>query len=528
MATNVSGTHPVPVPLARQSRTGIRARGITKSYRGTQVLKEVDFDVAPGEVVALLGGNGAGKSTLVKVLTGAVHPDGGAISVDGVEATFTTPKHARDAGIAVVHQHTQLFGDQSVAWNIYAGNLPRRRGLLDVRTLHDRAAALCRRFGTDLDVRQHASALDAPGRKIVEILRALTTAPRYLLLDEPTAALEPSESRRLFDLTGNLAAAGTGIVLITHRLAEVLEVADRVVGLRDGANAGMLHRTGMTGPALVRLVAGTDVAELDGPDKDPAEGVRLAVRKGQLRRGAPAFEFSLRAGEIVACVGLIGSGIERLVAAIAGRGSLAAGTIVLDGQPVRLSTPRVAQRLGIGYVPGDRSEAVQPERSVAENLVLPSLDRFATRGWMRRGRIAEAADLARLQYGIKCSSLDASMSTLSGGNQQKVVIARWLGGGTKVLVLHEPTQGVDVAARAQIHENILTFAREGGSVLMATTDLPEARALSHRILAVHNGEVSREFDRRDNAPSIDDLTAAMTGVSCADAPPTTSATGDRT
>ncbi|MCC5574652.1 sugar ABC transporter ATP-binding protein [Microtetraspora sp. AC03309] len=527
MVNQDPGVPPAPETGARQGGTGLCARGITKSYGGTQVLKEVDFDVAPGEVVALLGGNGAGKSTLVKVLTGAVRPDGGAIRIDGVETAFTAPKHARDAGVAVVHQHTQLFADQSIAWNVYAGHLPRRRGLLDVRALHDRAEALGRRFGTDLDMRRPASSLDAPGRKIVEILRALTTEPRYLLLDEPTAALEPRESRRLFDLVENLVGSGTGIVLISHRLAEVLETADRVVGLRDGANVGTLDRTEMTGPALIRLVAGTDVAELDGPDEEPAERVRLAVKSGRLRHGAAPFELSLRSGEIVSCVGLTGSGIERLVGAIAGCGSLAEGTIVLDGRPVRLSSPRVAQRLGIGYVPGDRAEAVQPERSVAENLVLPALDRFSTCGWMRRRRIAEAAEAARSAYDIKCASLDAPISTLSGGNQQKVVIARWLMGGTKVLVLNEPTQGVDVSARAQIHENLHAFAGEGGAVLMATTDLPEARALSHRILAVHNGEVSHEFDRSDGTPSIDDLTAAMTGVTGAKSPETTSMIGDR-
>lgn len=501
------------------SRTVLRAHDVTKRYGGTRALSGVGIELATDEVVGLLGGNGAGKSTLVKILTGVVQPDDGHLGIDGEPLSMRTPAQARRAGIGVVHQHTQLFRGQSVAWNMFVGAFPRRAGVfIDRRALAVRGEELAASVGVELDMTAPVESLDPPGRKTVEILRALAVRPRFLFLDEPTAALESRETSQLLALMRRLASNGTGIVFITHRLAEVLATADRVVALRDGAVSGQLARDALDADTLVRLVADAEVPDHVSPQHAPEDRVVIDLRGARIRRDAPPFDLTVRAGEIVSCVGLVGSGATALTGALVGAGTLRADSFTVSGR-ARPQSPRRALRAGVGFVPSDRAEAVQPQQSVSLNLIGPWLSRFSTAGWLRKARIRAATASAGDAFRIKYASLDIPISSLSGGNAQKVMIARWMIGGVTVLVLNEPTQGVDVLARSQIHQSIIDFAAAGGAVLIATTDLQEARSLSHRLLVTHGGQLVSEYRRDDGLPDLDALLATMTGVSATGIPP---------
>ena len=491
----------------------LTATGVTHRYGGVAALSEVSFDVRTGEVHALLGENGAGKSTLVRVLTGALVPDHGELAIDGEVHRLHTPRDGQHMGVGVVHQDYHLFPDLTVAENVCAISVhaPARARLVDRRRMNQVAGDLLASLGVDVDPRRRAGGLDAAERKLVEIARALLQRPRFLLLDEPTAALEPRETDRLLDVVSRLRDRGTGIILVTHRLGEVCRIADRASALRDGRNVGTLGKEQLTPRALTELIVGSTVNELDGPGH-PAGDPVLEVRGLQVRPGARPVELEVRDRELVAVIGLIGAGVPDVLGAVAGSRPHRGAAISLGGQPVRIGNPREARRLGIGFAPEDRKRTgLLLEQSIAANMGLGALGKWSRGGFTDRAALRHAAGEAREIFDIRCRSVDQPVGALSGGNQQKVLLGRWHMAGVSTLVVHEPSQGVDIAARYEIHKHLVQFAAGGGRVLFGSSDIDEVRAIAHRIYVLHGGEVSAVFDNTGpRRPTRTDLTEAMT------------------
>ena len=489
------------------------ATGVSHRFGGVAALTDVSFEVSTGEVHALLGENGAGKSTLVKILTGALVPHAGTLAIDGREVRFSSPRDAQAAGIGVVHQDYHLFTDLTVAENICGVSVhaPSRLGLVDRRRMVEIAAELLHDLGIDLDPRRRAGGLDAAERKLVEIARALLEKPRFLLLDEPTAALEPRETDRLLEVIDRLRSRGTGIILVTHRLGEVSQIADRASALRDGRSVGTLPKGELTPRALTHLIVGSSVAELDGPSH-PAGPPVLEIQNLRIRPDAEPVNLHVGDRELVAVIGLVGSGASAVLGAVAGSMPNRDATILVDGRPVRIRNPRDARRYGIGFAPEDRKRTgLLLGQSIATNMGLASLPRFSRAGFTTRRALREAATDAGRIFDIRYRSVDQPVGSLSGGNQQKVLLGRWHLAGVRTLVVQEPSQGVDIGARHEIHKHLVSFAAGGGSVLFSSSDLDEVRAIAHRIYVLHAGEVTAVFDNTGpNRPTRAELTEAMT------------------
>ncbi len=476
--------------------TALEARQVTKAFGGVAALKSVDFKCRMGEVHALLGENGAGKSTLIKIMTGAMSPDAGTVTVNGIVQGFRSPLDAQAAGIGVVYQEFQLFTQMTVAENICAASNSdvSTFGFVSRRRMNERAASILASFGIDVDPRRLISDLDAAERKLVEISRALQHEPQYLFLDEPTAALEPKETHRLLSMIDRLRSHGTGIILVTHRLQEVSDVADRATALRDGAYAGTLSRDDFSRETLSELVVGRAVEEHLGPEH-PAGATRLQLAGLRLRDDASPIEISVGDRELVAVIGLIGAGVSRVLRTVAGAvPTPKATTLVVDGVRISFASPRDAQAHGIGFVSQDRKAlGMFPLRSSSENIAMPSLSRFSRLAFSGRAAMRDAARGCEAVFDIRWTSPDQIVGSLSGGNQQKVMLSRWRVRGSSILVIEEPSQGVDIGARLQIHDYLVGFARDGGAVLFSSSDLDEVRDIAHRIYVMHAGEIVAEF-----------------------------------
>ena len=491
----------------------LTASGVTHRYGGVAALSDVAFEVRTGEVHALLGENGAGKSTLVRVLTGALQPDHGVLAVDQRPLHFSSPRDAQAAGIGVVHQDYHLFPDLTVGENVCAISVhaPTRARLVDRRRMFATARDLLHDLGIDIDPRRKVAGLDAAERKLIEIARALLQRPRFLLLDEPTAALEPRETDRLLEVVARLRDRGTGIILVTHRLGEVCRVADRATALRDGRNVGTLPQAELSPTALTHLIVGSAVEELEGPAHAAGAPV-LQVSGLRLRADAQPIDLHVGERELVAVIGLVGAGVPGVLGAVAGSVPNAGATITVEGRPVRISGPRAARRLGIGFAPEDRKrKGLLLDQSIAANMGLGSLSNWSRGGFTQRAALRNASREAGTIFDIRYQSVDQPVGSLSGGNQQKVLLGRWHLANVSTLVVQEPSQGVDIGARHEIHKHLVDFAANGGRVLFSSSDIDEVRAIAHRIYVLHAGEVSAVFDntgggRLDRAA----LTEAMT------------------
>ncbi len=478
----------------------LAARGIRKSFGGVEVLHGVDLHLHRGEVLALLGENGAGKSTLVKVLAGDHQPDAGTLHLDGQELGRLDPLRARRAGIRMIFQELSDAPALSVAENISLGGWPARAGLVSWRSLRRRARDVLARLGVDLDVDAPVGSLRVGERQIVEIARALADDARVLILDEPTAALSSAETDRLFAAVRQLRGQGVAMVYITHRLDEVAAIADRVQVLRDGATA-LDRPTAEAGRALlVSSMIGREAAAVARPGGSAVRGdepPRLRL-DGVACGGVVAdVDLDVRSGEVVALYGKLGSGTAEVAETVFGLRAADAGTVVLPGGAAAPRGPRAAIGADVGYLPPDRQrEGAFLTRSVGENLAAPSWARMARRGVLRRAPEAAAFERWRTALSIR-SSGDAGQQfvTLSGGNQQKVLLARWFERGARLLVLVEPTRGVDVGARADIYATIRRAAeRDGTAVLVVTSDYEEVVQLADRALVMARGRVVAEFD----------------------------------
>jgi rhamnose transport system ATP-binding protein len=470
----------------------VKLSGVSKSFGGVPALHTVDFDVQAGEVHALVGENGAGKSTLVRIITGAHAPDTGKVEIAGQPLDRADPLLARQLGIAAIYQQPALFPDLSVAENLAlgleAGGSWRRVGWRERRR---RATALLARLGAAIDPDAEAGSLRMAEQQLVEIARALGGQARVLVMDEPTASLAEAEAERLFQLIGELRQAGVGIVYVSHRLGEVLRIADRVTVLRDGALVATRPAAELTSNELIRLMVGR---ELDAvfPKRAVPRGGRVLEARGLSCRATRVREVTLElfAGEILGLAGLMGSGRTELAHVLFGLTPADGGALFVQGRPVRIDLPSRAVALGLAYVPEDRRRhGVIPEMGVAANATLAVL-RWIVRGpFLDGGKERELAQGFVDRFAIRTPSLDTPVAYLSGGNQQKVALSRWLATRPAVLILDEPTQGVDVGAKAEIHRLMVDLAEQGLAILMISSELPEILGMSDRIAVMREGTV---------------------------------------
>ncbi len=471
---------------------------LAKHFAGVRALREASLEVRAGEIHALVGENGAGKSTLVRIVTGALTPDSGEVTFDGKAVNVYSPTVARSMGIAAIHQHPTLFPDLSVAENLALGlESAGAWTRVDWRARRDRARELLARVGARIDVDREAASLSLPEQQLVEIARALGARARLLILDEPTASLTPQEVDRLFALLGELRAAGTALIYISHRLEELPRLADRVTVLRDGLTVGTREMADVTKADLIRLMVGREV-EAIFPKRVIAIGDPLITLDGVTSRSAGIHDvsFTVRRGEIVGLAGLVGAGRTELARVLFGLERLDGGSITLNGQRIRPTSPQDAIRYGIAYLPEDRRRhGVILDLGVDANLTLATLHAISKGGLLDHQAETSIATGLVQKLGIKTAALETPVRNLSGGNQQKVALGRWLVRPPTVLILDEPTQGVDVGAKSEIHRLIGELAGQGMAVLMISSELVEILGMSDRIVVMRHGGVAATLDR---------------------------------
>ncbi|POX40180.1 sugar ABC transporter ATP-binding protein [Streptomyces sp. Ru73] len=498
---------PAPPPPAAHEATGplLTMSGITKSYPGVRALDGVDLDVAAGEVHCLLGQNGAGKSTLIKVLAGAHQPDGGEIRWRGETVSLKSPIAAMRLGIATIYQELDLVEHMSVAENVFLGHERATGGFLRTGEARDRTAELLARLGhPEIDPGTLVGRLSAAGQQIASMARALSHDVRLIVMDEPSAALDPDEVDNLFRIVAALTASGVAVVYISHRLEEIRRIGDRVTVLKDGRTAarGLDAHTTPTRD-IVALMTGRDV-EYVFPGRRAATDRAAPVlsAEGLAREGEfGPVDFQLHPGEILGLAGLVGSGRSEILETVFGARRPTAGRVVVDGRPLRPGSVTAAVRAGLGLAPEERkSQALLLLESVSRNVSVSSLPRFARAGWLDRRAERAAARAATRDLSLRPDDPERPVRTLSGGNQQKAVLARWLLRGCRVLLLDEPTRGVDVGARAELYALIRRLADDGVAVLLVSSEVPEVLGLADRVLVLREGRVVHE----DAAAALDE------------------------
>jgi len=476
----------------------VEARGIGKRFPGVSALDDVSLAIGRGEVVALIGENGAGKSTLLKILAGVQAPDAGRLLVDGSEVVFRGVHDALASGIALIHQELNLADNLDLAGNIFLGREPRRAGFLSQAAMHREAAGWLRMVGLDVDPATPLADLPIGRQQLVEIAKALSTRARLLIMDEPTSSLSAHETETLFRVVKQLRSQGVSVLWISHRLGEVTELADRVVVLRDGRNAGEIAgRSAIDHDTMIRMMVGRDIDRLARRPSHRAGSVALAV-EGLRTSAWPAhpLTLTLRAGEIVGIAGLVGAGRTELLTTLFGVTPPLAGSITVAGRPLLARSPRDAIRAGIALVPEDRKQqGLILEMAVRENMSLASLattSRAGFVGFAAERRLA-AEMIARLR--IKTPGDRQAVELLSGGNQQKVVLAKWLALRPRVLLLDEPTRGIDVGAKAEIYDLVHRLAGEGLAILFVSSEMEEILSLADRVIVMHEGKLAGELGR---------------------------------
>jgi len=469
---------------------------ISKSFPGVHALDGARFELQRGEVHALVGENGAGKSTLMKVLCGIYRRDAGTVRVRGEEVDITNPKAAQDLGIAMIHQELNLAGHLTIAQNIFIGREPHRGPFLDEKALNQKAATLFEELHVHLDPRARVSRLAVAQQQMVEIAKALSFNSDVLIMDEPTAALTDTEIDELFRITRHLRERGHGIVHISHRLEELKQITNRVTVMRDGRYINTVDTVKASTQEIISMMVGRTVFEAtpELPEK-PDPTVVLEVRHLNRGRQVRDISFQLHRGEILGIAGLVGAGRTEVVRAIFAADSPESGEILVKGEPATINTPSDAVRHGIAYLSEDRKRyGLALGMDVETNTVLASLGRFANRfGWVRPRATREQALSLVQTLAIKTPGIRQRVKNLSGGNQQKVVIAKWLTADTDILIFDEPTRGIDVGAKSEIYKLLNDLARQGKAIIMISSELPEILRMSHRILVMCEGRITGEL-----------------------------------
>jgi rhamnose transport system ATP-binding protein len=502
---------PAPAADAHPADPLLSLRDASKSFGAVQAIVHGSIDLYGGEAHALVGENGAGKSTLVKILAGVYQPDTGSLFIDGSPVLLHGPADAQTAGIAVIYQEPTLFPDLSVEENIFMGRQPMRSGRrIDRRLMRSEAMALFERLGVRLDPGRVCRGLSIADQQIVEIGKALSLNARVIVMDEPTAALSVTEVGRLFDVVRTLRAAGAAVLFISHRLEEVFAICQRVTVMRDGRHVLTRELAGLTTDDLVRAMVGREMVQRPAGERgtpgDPVLKVEHLTREGVFID----ISLDVRAGEIVALAGLVGSGRSEVARAIFGIDRYDAGSVLMQGRGLHRASPTAAMAAGIGFVPEDRrQQGLVMDMSVQQNVALASLGRLRKAGLIRAAaERAFAADWA-VRLKLKYGKLTDPVSRLSGGNQQKTVLAKWLGRKPVLLIVDEPTRGIDIATKAEVHELLVQLARDGVAVLVISSELPEVLRLGDRILVMREGRLTAEFAHAE--VSEEKIMAAATG-----------------
>jgi ribose transport system ATP-binding protein len=468
----------------------LEMRGITKRFPGVTALDGVDFELERGEVHVVLGENGAGKSTLIKMLSGAYRPDEGEIVLDGERVDIPTAAVAQALGISTIYQEFNLVPQLTVAENVFLGRQPRYFGLVDRARMREEAHTLLDRIKVRVDPDALVSTLGVAQRQMVEIAKALSLEARILIMDEPTASLSGQEVERLFEIVRGLKQDGVGVIFISHHLEEVTGIGDRVTVLRDGKMVGQVPAT-TDHQELVRMMVGRSIED-QFPRRRPEVGEILLDVKELSREGVlHDISFQVRAGEVVGIAGLVGAGRTEMARVIFGADPHDSGEVWVEGRRIERFDPREAKHRGIGFITEDRQgQGIVPPLSVAENLALASLGRYTSAGLVNRKEQRSRAQTMIEELKIRTPSLEQEIRYLSGGNQQKVVIGKWLLADSKVLIMDEPTRGIDVGAKVEIYELMNELTEEGAGILMISSDLPEVLGMSDRILVMAGGRIT--------------------------------------
>jgi rhamnose transport system ATP-binding protein len=486
-------------PTAESSAPVIALEGASKSYGAVNALRDGDIALRPGEVRALMGENGAGKSTLVKILGGVIRRDAGEMLVNGTPVDFHSPHDARDAGIAVIYQEPTLFPDLSVAENVVMGYHPLGAfKRIDRRAMHRSVQDLLDRLGVRLDPERPVRGLSIADQQIVEIAKALSFDARVLIMDEPTAALSGAEVERLFNVVRTLREQGAAVLFISHRLEEVFSICDTVTVMRDGAVVHDARIADMTPDEMVRRMVGRELSTLFPKQQAKVGSTVLSVQR--LTREGVFFDisFDVRAGEIVALAGLVGAGRSEVARAIFGIDRADAGHVEVDGRRLPTGRPAAAMRAGIGFVPEDRrAQGLVMDLSIARNTSLTQLGSLSKGGLIRSAAENALATEWGTKLQLKYHRLDDVVGTLSGGNQQKVVLAKWLSTNPKLLIIDEPTRGIDVGTKAEVHRLLSELAGQGLAVLMISSELPEVLGMADRVLVMYEGRLTAELSRAE-------------------------------
>lgn len=473
-------------------------RAIRKSYGPIEVLHGMDLEIYPGEVVALLGENGAGKSTVSNVISGTVPPSSGDMTWLGAPYAPANPRAAMDAGVGMIHQELKLLPKLSIAENIFVGRYLMKGGHIDRKAMEERARSGLKRLGLDIPPSRLVEGLSTANQQLIEIAKALTLNARLLILDEPTAALGGEETQLLFRQIERLKAEGVGIIYISHRLEEIRQIADRIVVMRDGAKVQEFDRGDVPIRTIVEAMVGRSLERMFPPIPTPDDDILLEVRG--LTSPEDTFRninFAVRKGEVFGIAGLMGAGRTELVRALTGADPISTGQVLLDGREITPRVPGDAIRNGIVLVPEDRKlQGVVLDHSIAANIAYANLDTLSQGGWIKPRNLTRFADDFIARFGVK-GRAGQNAGELSGGNQQKVVLAKWLARDPRVVVLDEPTRGIDVGARSSIYELIMDLAKNGVAVIVVSSDLEEVLGVSNRIMVMAQGNQAGVLDRKD-------------------------------
>lgn len=483
----------------------MKMESVNKSFSGVQVLHNVNIELYKGEVHALMGENGAGKSTLMKIMAGVYRPDSGHILYKNESADWPSPMAARDEGISVIHQEISLSPNLSIGENILMGTkFPRNKlGLIQWSLIYEKAEAILRSIGSTLDPKAKVSSLSIAQQQMVEIARALSFQSEILIMDEPTASLTDKEIEKLFVIIDGLKRKGVAIVYISHRMDEIFRISDRFTVLRDGKWIASGPISDTNPDNLVKLMVGREIKDLF--QRKYSEIAVTAKREPVLelrdisdKKTVKGISLCLYPGEIVGLAGLVGAGRTELLRAIFGISALSGGQVIIEGKPVNIQSPSDAIRYGIAHVPESRKEqGLFPNLSVQENILMAQMHSYRNSGILQYERMNKDAEQFIRDLGVKAASKNQNVMGLSGGNQQKVVIARWLSTLPKVLLLDEPTRGVDIGAKTEIHKIISKLAEQGLAVLVVSSELPEILGISDRILVMHEGKIKAELPRQE-------------------------------
>ena len=484
--------------MNRATAPFLEMRNITKQFPGVLALNNVNLQVYPGQVLALVGENGAGKSTLMKVISGVHKMDAGEIILEGKSVSITSPLHSRQLGISIIFQELSVLNNMSIAENIFVGREKKKGAFVDKKAQHREAKKLLARVGLDIDTNTMTRKLSTAQKQMVEVAKALSFNSKLIIMDEPTSSLTDKETAMLMDIIRKLRDDGVAIVFISHRMNEIFEISDEVAVMRDGEMVGRMVTSEVSEADIIAAMVGRDVNDIFHKEYAPIGDVVLEVKNLSTKNFLKDVSFNVRAGEIVGFAGLVGAGRSEVMRAVFGIDRRESGEVYVNGKKINVKTPRDAIAAGMGFVPEDRKEqGLILKQTIRANASLAAL-RSVARGWfIDKKRENHLTDEYVAKLRVKTPSIEQKVMNLSGGNQQKVVIAKWMANNPKVLILDEPTRGIDVGAKKEIHTLMSELAQQGVAIIMISSELPEVLGMADRIYVMHDGAVKGEIDREN-------------------------------